>query len=44
MEIAPRYRNGVSSFNNICLASDGETYAASYAQTLSELYAVAGLR
>ncbi len=42
--IMPRQRSGVTGMNSICLATDGETYAASYVQTLGELYAVTGLR
>jgi len=42
-EIAPRTRSGVDGLNNICISSDGETYAASFTQVLSELYTVRGL-
>ena len=44
LAISPRQRSGVMGMNSICLAADGETYAASYVQTLGELYAVTGLR
>jgi Tol biopolymer transport system component len=40
LEVNPRARSGVSDVNNVRLTPDGMTYVASYAQTLSGLYAM----
>jgi hypothetical protein len=43
MEVRAGRESGVSGINSICLTADGESYVASYLQTLNDLHTARGL-